>query len=152
MKLIYFFIITVNALYGCRTSESSQKPAAETPDTARTASAAVEPKRPAVVQNVTRVEAVIEKVTALDDVHFTLSLFIVKSDPVTGRYSLIEPQQRVTVHPEFQVSGDSGSVDTNNAQNKKLLSLRDAQTGHLFTGKICIDQRGVWKLLEVERQ
>lgn len=152
MRLIFYFTFFTALIYGCRSSQSAEKSAVQTPDTARTTGASVGSKPTAIVQNITRVEAVVEKVTVIDNIQFTLGIFVVRSEPVQGRYSIVEPQQRVTLHPEFHVSGTDGSVDLQNAQNKKMLSLREVQVGHSFTGKISIDQRGIWRLLEVEVQ
>ena len=111
-----------------------------------------ESKPNVIAPNVTRVEAVVERITIESNYQFSVTVFVVKADPVVGRYSIVEPQQRVTLQPEFHVSGPSGSVDMEAPRNKKLLSLRDAQVGHSFTGKIAIDQKGIWRLLEVEIQ
>ena len=152
MKNIVPFVIVCLwiSIAGCCSSESSQKSTQLIPDTTKPAVFSKPAQSPAIVQNVSRVDAVIDALTIIDNTQYSLTIFVVKSEPVSGRFSLIEPEQRVTIYPEFVFTGAGGVVDGNNPRNKKLLALREAQVGQSFRGKITIDQRGLWRLIEVE--
>lgn len=137
-------------LVGCCGSDSTKKSAEPAPDSTASSVSKKPAQPPALVQNISRVNAVIEAITPIDKTQYSLRLFIVKSEPFQGRFSLIEPEQRVTVYPDFVFMNDRMTIDPDNPRNKGLLSLREALVGESFTGKITIDQRGVWRLLEVE--
>jgi len=154
MKPVVSFLITGAAILivGCCTTESPKKADAPPLDSITTV-APVKPTQPtAIAQNVSRVKAVVEGVSLIDHTQFSVKIFIITSEPFSGKYSLIEPEQRVTVYPEFRYADAGGTIDKDEPRNKKLLTLRDAQVGQSFMGKITIDNRGLWRLIEVEDQ
>ena len=132
---------------GCCGSKTVQKTSEASTDTT-SASAPTPAPRQAIVQNVSGVDAVIEAISLIDKTQYSLKIFVLKSEPVSGKFSLIEPEQRVTIYAQFVYAGNE--VDTSNAKNQKLLALRTANVGESFRGKISIDQKGMWRLLEVE--
>jgi len=152
MKPVVSFLITGTAILivGCCTTESPKKAEAPLLDSATTVVPAKPTQPTAIAQNVSRVKAVVEEVTVVDNTQFSVRIFILTSEPVSGKYSLIEPEQRVTVYPEFRYADAGGDIDKDEPRNKKLLALREAQVGQSFMGKITIDKRGIWKLVEVE--
>lgn len=143
------FIILILGGISCRSSEPPKQNPPAIPDTTKTA-ATVNIKQPAAIsQNVSNVEAVIERIELIDDVHYNLGIFIVSSSPVNGRVSIVEPGLRVSVSAVY-VTDAAGTVDAKNEKNASLLSLRSAKPGVSFKGKIMLDQRGGWRLVEVE--
>jgi hypothetical protein len=143
-----FIILMMGGLH-CRSSEpAKQNPSLFVDTTTTSVHPAVKPPA-AIVQNVSTVEAVIENIDLVDDVHYTLGIFIVSSSPMNGRVSIIEPGQRVTVSATY-VTDASGTVDPKNERNASMLSLRTVKPGVSFKGKIMLDQRGGWSLTEVE--
>lgn len=145
----FLFICIAIVVAGCCSSNTVQKSGEVSTDTTKTALSTPAPRQ-AIVQNVSRVDAVIEAISLIDKTQYSLKLFILKSEPVTGKFSLIEPEQRVTVYAQFTFIENGAVVDTANVKNQKLLALRTANVGESFRGKISIDQKGMWRLVEVE--
>ncbi|HTK83230.1 MAG TPA: hypothetical protein VL633_13165 [Bacteroidota bacterium] len=151
MNGIFSFLLLCIALAvsGCCSSKTVQKSGEASTDTTKAAVPTPAPRQ-AIVQNVSRVDAVIEAINLIDKAQYSLKIFVLKSEPVTGKFSLIEPEQRVTVYAQFTLIDNGAVVDTANVKNQKLLALRTANVGESFRGKISIDQKGLWRLLEVE--
>ena len=103
----------------------------------------------AVAQHITRVEAVIDKKILTDSLHYSLTLFVVSASPVSGKASLIEAEQRVSVHAQFKTD-DAGNIDLHDARNTSLLSVRRKNVGEKIKGTIARDQWGGYSLLTVE--
>lgn len=136
---------------GCCSSKTVQKSSSTLTDTtSATVPAPAPAPRQAIVQNVSRVDAVIEAINLIDKAQYSLKIFVLKSEPVSGKFSLVEPEQRVTVYAQFTYALNGTDVDTSSVKNQKLLALRTATVGDTFRGKISIDQRGMWRLLEIE--
>jgi hypothetical protein len=152
MKNVTFVVAACCLIFlvGCCSSDSARKSMEQAPDSTTSVVSKKPAQPPAIVQNISRVNAVIEALTILDKTQYSLKIFIIKSEPFQGRFSLIEPEQRVTVYPDFVFTNNGGTVDAENPRNKGLLSLREALVGQSFVGKITIDRHGLWKLLEVE--
>jgi hypothetical protein len=122
---------------GCHSSEATK-------DKSAGAQAAVAP-------NVTRVEAVIDKKDLTDSLHYSLTLFIVTASPVSGKVSLIDPEQRIAVLPQFKTDA-AGTIDQADPRNVGLLSVRRKNVGEKITGTISRNQWGGYALLTVETQ
>jgi hypothetical protein len=105
----------------------------------------------AIAQNVTRVEAVIDKKELTDSLHYSLTLFIVSASPVTGRGSLIEPEQHVAVLPQFKTDA-VGTIDLADPRNVGLLSVRQKNVGEKIIGTISRNQWGGYSLLTVDSE
>src|SRR5690349_4163688 len=140
------YIIALGIAFGgCHSSEAAKNGSTDRPDS-------LSAKHPAgLAQNITRVEAVIDKKDIGDSLHYTLTLFVVSSSPVSGKVSLIEPEQRVVVVPKYKTD-EGGVIDRADPRNIALLSVGRRNVGEKIRGTITRDQWGGYSLLTVETE
>ena len=142
---ILFLILIV----GCRSSRPEAKNGASSPDSAqhRVISKTVPPT--SIAQNVSEIEAVVEKIEGIDETQFNVGIYVISSTPVGGRLSIVEAGQRMIVTSEF-ARGPAGNIDMMNETNKRLMTIRSKEIGQSFKGKITLNRYGSWNLIDVE--
>ena len=136
-----FIVHLYVAMIGCHSSQSFKQMPLD--------SVAILSHRTAIKSNVSSVTGVINGMTLIDSVQYSVSLHInsVQSKGLSENFA--EEGQDVTLAPQFVVD-EKNSVDVTNERNKKLLRLRYAKAGDTFNGKISLSSNGKWVIIDVE--
>ena len=150
MKLFFhvIFLLVLAAGAGCRSSRGTKEtPPAETQSQTPPGSPASSPT--VVAQNISNIEAVVEELQDFGATQFNLKIFVISSNPVNGRVSVVEAGQRIFVTPQYYADS-TGKVNFEEARNKRLMSLKLLKTGQAFKGKIAINRQGSWNIVDVD--
>lgn len=148
MERSLFIVGMIFLFAGCRSSEISQQSVA---GSAEVHGIAANSSKAGIRPNASLVSGIINSIDLIDSLQFRLSLQISSSLPAGSMESFAEIGQEVVASPQFYL-GEGGTMDLFNERNQRLLKVRDAKSGDMFIGKICLDGKGRWLIVEVESQ
>jgi hypothetical protein len=148
MRAVFPFLI-VALVWGC-----SPPPARETSSSADSIRSAPPPPpaqtQPAAIkENASIIGAVIIATSAVDSLHWTMTLEIRTALPKGGGASLAEPGQRITVTPAY-LEGEGGTVSLEVPRNRRLQELRSRKVGEAVLGTVTLRDDGIWYLVDTE--
>ena len=101
-------------------------------------------------RNGASISALVESVSLLEDDMYTLFVRLDSAVAIEGMDSPAVQGQWLTLSPGY-VLDEKGHVDRSNDRNKRLMSLQSSKQGDQFKGKITLEAKKGWVLVDVEQ-
>src|ERR1041385_3890316 len=159
MKILFALMLIplVSSGPGCCSRETAQKAPQESDAAGPAGREAIvrepHPTPPAettLKRNGASVAALVESVSVLGDDMYTLFVRLDSAVAIEGMDSPAVQGQWLTLSPGY-VLDEKGQIDRSNERNKRLMSLRSLKQGDQFKGRITLEKKNGWVLVDVEQ-